>query len=217
LDHAANPPSHPEVLDLLAKEFVDHHYDVKWLLREIALSRTYQLGSELPPGSSDAPPDKFLSAALKPLSPEQLAYAVMQAAGHTDAERTALGPKATDAALDAKLAPRVAPFRGVFAARPGTPEDGFLATLDQTLFLKYGQAVRGLTAPRPGNLLDRLAKLTDPNAVAGELFLGVLTRLPTADERRDVAGALAGTKDRPGALGELVWALIASDEFRFNH
>jgi hypothetical protein len=217
MDHAANPPSHPELLDLLAKEFVDHHYDVKWLLREIALSRTYQLGSELPPGAPDAPPDKFLCAALKPLTPEQLAYAVMQATGFTEAERAALGPKVTDAALDAKIAPRVAPFRSVFAARPGTPEDGFLATLDQTLFLKYGQAVRGLTAPRPGNLLDRLAKLSDPNAAADELFLSVLTRLPTADERRDVAAAIAGAKDRPAALGELVWALVASDEFRFCH
>ena len=38
MDHGSNPPSHPEVLDLLAQEFVAHKYDVKWLIREISLS-----------------------------------------------------------------------------------------------------------------------------------------------------------------------------------
>ncbi len=38
LAHSANPPSHPEVLDLLAQEFVVHQFDVKWLLRELALT-----------------------------------------------------------------------------------------------------------------------------------------------------------------------------------
>ena len=50
LDHSANPPSHPELLDLLADEFAAHKFDVKWLLREIALSKTYQRSSELPAG-----------------------------------------------------------------------------------------------------------------------------------------------------------------------
>src|SRR4029079_6908678 len=35
LDHGSNPPSHPELLNLLANEFVAHKYDVKWLIREI--------------------------------------------------------------------------------------------------------------------------------------------------------------------------------------
>ena len=105
----------------------------------------------------------------------------------------------------------------MFGGRPGEPEDGFAATLDQTLFLKHGGHVRGLIAPRPGNLADRLLKLTDPDAVADELFLSVLTRRPTAEERQDVADALKARPDRPAALAELVWALLASAEFRFNH
>lgn len=217
LDHDANPPSHPELLDLLANEFVARGFDVKWLLGEIARSATYQRSSEIPAGLSDVPPDRYLVATLKPLAPEQLAYALLQATGQTDAERAALGDKATDAALEAKLAPRVNPFRGVFGARPGEPEDAFVASLDQTLFLKYGGAVRGMIAPRPGNLTDRLTKLKDADAIADELFLSVLSRLPTADEKKDVADVLAAGKDRPAALHELVWALVASAEFRFNH
>ena len=53
LSHSRNPPSHPELLDLLAKELVEHHFDLKWALRELALSQTYQRSSELP-GSKQA-------------------------------------------------------------------------------------------------------------------------------------------------------------------
>ena len=59
--HADNAPSHPELLDLLAQEFVAHKFDVRWLLRELALSQTYQRSSVLPPGSTTAPaPELFL-------------------------------------------------------------------------------------------------------------------------------------------------------------
>jgi hypothetical protein len=216
LDHTLNAPSHPELLDLLAAEFASHGYDIKWLLREIALSQTYQRSSEVPSGLEDVPPDRYLVANLKPLAPEQLAYALLQATGQADAERLALGPKGTEAAVDAKLAPRVTPFRNLFGARPGEP-DSPTATLDQTLFLKHGAAVRGMIAPRNGNLVDRLVKLKDADAIADELFLSVLTRKPTDDEKKDVAEILKKSPDRPAALAELVWALVASAEFRFNH
>jgi len=238
LDHSSNPPSHPELLDLLADELVAHKYDVQWLLREIALSKTYQRSSEVPAGLKEVPEDRYLVAALKPLAPEQLAFAVLQATGQTDAERhgrrdpadvvfdAKLPPRAVpaiadllrdaaEAALDAKLAARAAPFRGTFGGPPGEPEDPGSATLAQALFLKHGGAVRGLIAPRAGNLTHRLGTLSDPRAIADELFLGVLSRMPTDEERADVAAALQG--DRSAALAEVVWALIASAEFRFNH
>ncbi|HEX3147354.1 MAG TPA: DUF1549 domain-containing protein [Gemmataceae bacterium] len=216
-DHTANPPSHPELLELLADEFAAHKFDVKWLLREIAMSRTYQRSSEPVPSSKDLGPDRFAVAPLKPLTPEQFAYALMQATGFTDAERTALGANFSDAALHARLAPNAAPFLNVFGARPGETEDKFAATLDQTLFLKHGGTVRNLIAPRAGSLVDRAAKLTDVDALADELFLSVLTRLPTTDERKDVADALKTVPNRSVALTEVVWALVASAEFRFNH
>src|SRR5690606_3635228 len=133
-------------------------------------------------------------------------------------EREALGAKATAAAVDARLGSTVSAFQKVFAGRPGEPEDGFTTTLDQTLFLKNGPVVRKLTAVRPGNLTDRMVKLPD-GAAADELFLAVLTRYPTADEKNDVASVLRDTApaDRPATCSELVWALVASAEFRFNH
>jgi hypothetical protein len=237
LDHSGNPPSHPELLDLLADEFVVHKYDVRWLLREIALSKTYQRSSAAPAGLTNAPPDRYLAAELKPLSPEHLAFAVLQATGQTDAERRGwkdpadvvfdakLSPRAVPAdaelvragaavALDAKLEARAAPFRRTFGGQPGEPEDPSATTLDQALFLKHGGTIRGMIAPRAGNLMDRLGKLSDPLAVTDELFLSVLSRTPTDQERADVAATLQGDK---AVLAEVVWALIASAEFRFNH
>ncbi len=216
-DHEKNPPSHPELLNELTTEFVKQKYDLKWLVREIALSDTYQRSSELPVGLDDASADRYLVAVLKPLTPEQFAYALMQATGHTDAERTAIGAKGTEAQLDARLAPRLGPFRGILGGKAGDAGENFSATLDQTLFLKYGAAVRGMVPPRTGNLTDRLSKITNPDAVADELFAAVLARRPTADERKDVADAIKSAKDKQTTINELVWALVASAEFRFNH
>lgn len=216
-DHAGNPPSHPELLDLLGKEFVRHGYDVKWLIREIALSNTYQRSSELPSGMTDVPADRYLVGTLKPLGPEQLGYAVLQATGQTDAERASLGAKATETQLDARLMPRVAPFRGMFSRQPGESQDAFSSTLDQTLFMKFNPTIRGMIAIRAGDLADRLTKLIDNDALADELFISVFSRHPSVDERKDVIDAIKGAKDRSSAVTELIWALVASAEFRFNH
>src|SRR5205823_3910444 len=66
-------------------------FDVRWLLREIALSKTYQRSSVPPPGVAEVPPASFAAAALRPLAPEALAFGLAQAAGLTDAERRCFG------------------------------------------------------------------------------------------------------------------------------
>ena len=204
LDHTSNPPSHPELLDLLTKEFASHKFDVKWLLREIALSQAYQRSSELPSGVSDPPADRYLVAILKPLSAEQLAFASAQATGTIAKDAMTIPAPNAAGVLPA--------FRNMFGGQPGQPDTGASTNLDQTLFLKFGGAVRGMIAARSGSLTDRLAKLPDANALAEELFLSVYSRTATADEKKDVAEALKAT-----ALNELVWSLLASAEFRFNH
>ncbi|HKI37804.1 MAG TPA: DUF1549 domain-containing protein [Gemmataceae bacterium] len=218
LDHPDNPPSHPDLLLLLADEVAATKFDVRSFLREIALSKTYQRSSELPAGVKEVSATSLRAARLKPLSAEQLAAALMQATGLTDAERKALGKNATEAAVSAKLAGNVAPFVATFGGKPGQPQGAFEATLDQALFLANGKLVRGWLVPRPGNLTDRLVQLKEADAVAEELYLSVLTRPPADDERKEVADYLKGrTVDRTAALQELAWALLASAEFRFNH
>jgi hypothetical protein len=215
MDHGANPPSHPELLTLLADDLAEHQFDMRYFLRQIALSKTYQRSSEIPPGVKDVEAATYTVYPLKPLTPEQLAWALMQATGLVDAERLAQGGKATDATLVARLGGNVTPFVQAFGGQAGHAE-GFDARLEQALFISNGALVRSWLPPRAGNLVDRLSRL-DGDALADELYLSVLTRLPDADERKDVADYLKGRSDRPKALQELVWALLASTEFRFNH
>src|SRR5439155_11806243 len=132
----------------------------------------------------------------------------MQATGLTDAERKALGKNTNEAALHSRLGGNVATFVNTFGSRPGQPEgQSFEATLEQTLFMTNGPVIRAWLTPRPGNLTDRLMQLKDSSAVADELFVSVLTRLPSEEERKKVTEYLeARPKDRAAALQELAWA-----------
>lgn len=218
MDHGRNPPSHPELLKLLADEFAASKFDTRTFLRELALSQTYQRSSELPAGVKDVPPESFAVAILKPLSPEQLARSLMQGSGLTDAERLVLGKTLDETRLAARLAANVRAFVQTFGSPAGQPEDrGFDVTIDQTLFLNNGTTVRGWLAPRAGNLTDRMLALKDDKAVVEELYLSVLTRAPSDEERKEFADYLKGRTDRPAAFQEMEWALLASAEFRFNH
>ncbi len=216
-DHSNNPASHPKLFECMAEEFAKHQYDVKWLLRKIALSETYQRSSELPKTKAEIPQDRYASAIIKPLSPEQLGYAVTQATGLTDVYRKELGAKLKEATLHAKLAPNLAPFRSMYGSPAGEPEENFVSTLDQTLFVKHGGHLRNLISPRTGSLVERAAKMTEPSQVAEELYLTVYNRLPDDEERRDVAELLQTTTNRTTLLTDIVWAMLASAEFRFNH
>lgn len=213
-----NPASHPDLLDQLADRFAATGFNIRAFLRELALSQTYQR-SCIPPSGTDPVAETFAVAAFKPLSPEQLAWAMMQATGLADAQRQALGDKLNEATLHDSLAGNVAAFVSTFGGVAGQPEARFQATLDQALFVNNGSPLRDWIAPRAGNLVDRLAKTSDAAAASDELYLCVLTRLPSEDERREVADYLNNrpAAERTAALQELVWALLASAEFRFNH
>lgn len=201
LHHSGNPPSHPELLDLLVQELVAHKYDMKWLLRELALTQTYQRSSVLPEGVKEPPRESFLVAHEKRLSAEQLLASVLVATGEDVKHATAARPK----------------FVKAFANPPREPEDEFAPALRGALFLLNDDLVLGWLAPKPGNLVDRLAKLPDDKA-AEELYLSVLSRRPADEERDEVATYLAKHTDRrPAALGRLAWALLASTEFGVNH
>lgn len=311
LHHPDNPPSHPAVLDLLAQEFREHGCDLRYLLREIALTRTYARTCELPnpkslnaaavvqrseacqreldvlekqppvDGENDARRLKtlinakrksleeaqlaadYLSLAskdakqaelkwellikfwedrgdvvlLKPLAPESFALSVLQATGAVDSAQEKIRvsfqskkPKEWTAAEPADR-PRVEAmyvekltytqfnsnlqqFIGMYGDAPGAD---FGANLNQALFFGNAGVVEGLLKPVPGNLTDRLTKLSDPQAVADELYLSVFGRRPTKDDESAVAEFLKDRQDRAAAIQELTWSLMSSNEFRFNH
>lgn len=234
LAHGDNPPSHPELLELLARDMAARKFDLKTFLRELALSETYQRSS-LGPAASDPPEAARYRAALeKPLSAEQLFSSVLAAAGAEEpTPNDAKGPDNEPQPTDSKAKPAAEPakpaaadqrnelrklFVAAFANPPAEPEMEFSPSVKGALFVMNNSNVLTLFDPQPGNLVDRLSKLTDPNALAEELYLSVLTRLPTDEERADVADTLARHADRRVAvLGRLAWALAASTEFCVNH
>lgn len=207
LHHAKNPPSHPELLDLPAAEFVAAKFDIKWLLRELALTETYHRTSVLPAGMTPPSPESFLIALERPLATEQLLWSMLQATGTG---------KVGEANPDAeKLLLR---FGKAFANPPGEAEVEFSPSVKSALFLLNDDVVLGWLNPQAGNLVERLSKMEKPDELADELYLNILSRPPTADERAEVAAYLAPHADRRAkAIGQLAWALLASTEFAVNH
>lgn len=206
LHHSDNPPSHPELLALLAKEAVVMKYDIKAFLRELALSEAYQRSSVLPTGQAKFEPATFLTAHEKRLSAEQLMWSALEATGEKERVVQAKGLEA----LRAK-------FLKAFANSAREPEEEFAPALRSALFVLNDSAWLELVAPRPGNLVDRAAKMTDDKAVE-ELFLAILTRLPTAEQKAEAMTYLAkNAKERAPAVGQVAWALLASTEFCVNH
>lgn len=212
MDSAANPPTHPELLDVLAADLAARRFDMRGFLRELALSEAYQRSSEMPASVEAKKVPLYAVAQLKPLTPEQLAWALMEATGLVESQRLALAKAATEANLYARLSANEAPFVRAFGGAAGQAQ-AFDARMDQALFVANGPTVRGWLAPRAGGLLQRLAKLSGKE-LADELYLSVFTRHPDDDERRELAEYL---KRRPDGLADYAWALLASTEVRFNH
>jgi hypothetical protein len=214
LDHKANPPSDPALLDSLTAGFVESGFDVRALVRRIVTGPQYSRGGKASP--------------IKPLSAEQMAWSTMTATGNL--ERILRGPIPEGSKFTTKdylsgksqTPPASLPdilklFVAIFGNAEGEPEVGFQPSMTHALFLMNDRLVLGWLKPAEGNLVDRLSKLSG-DAVADELYLSVLTRMPDAAERKEVASYLERNgKKLEAALGELAWALIASTEFRMNH
>lgn len=177
-------------------------------------------------------------AMLKPLTPEQFAAAAMQATGMLAPQIAAVEGKLEksppDKLKNASGADKP-PFRshvvqtellaqlrgtgGEFVKHyGGLPGQDFQATVNQALFFGNGSVVEAWLKPTGENLVARLAKLDDSAALADEMYLSILSRSASETEKKEVAAFLTDRgAERPIAIGELVWALLSSTEFRFNH
>lgn len=200
--HAANPPSHPELLNLLAQRFSESDFDLKFLTRAIVLSRTYQRTSR--PG--DAPEKQtalFGRMPIKVLSAGQLYDSLVTILG-SPTKAPGVGPRG-----DAR-----AEFTQFFA------EDG---DPDPTAYRRgiphlLRQMNSGQFAGRNSALAARAATPgRSPDEAAGELFLAILSRRPTADEVRLLRAHLARSGSVEAACRDLAWALLMSSEFSLNH
>ena len=241
LHHRENPPSHPEVMALLVDEFGKHKFDMKWLLRQLARSRTYQRSSRI---TDDAPfeaaswePTSYRLAMERALSAEQILASVWQATGpvaeaareskpDVDSGASENGAAENDTPTDSPKAPAVPTtmdelrerFIAVLGNPPREPEIDINPTVKAALFLMNDDAVLNLLKPGDHNLIARLAALDSIEQIGDELYLSVLSRRPSAEEQVEVSEYLdSHSKHREGALADLAWALLASTEFCINH
>jgi len=185
--------------------------------------------------------ENFTVASLKPLTPEQLCWTVFRVTGVYDrywqaevAELDKSTPLTDEQKQNAevlaarnleleqktfdKLKGNVGTFVTFYGAAAGQPQGDFFSTADQALFSSNGGSINSWVVPAGDNVTDRVVKQTDPRLAAEEIYLSVLTRMPTEDEAAEVTNYLSGrTADRNVAAQELVWAVLNSAEFRFNH
>ncbi len=126
--------------------------------------------------------------------------------------------KLVEAKVHERLQGPVQEFVSAFGTSPGAPPQDFQATVQQALFVENGGSLTSWLAAGGETLTARLAAIEAPDRLAEELYLTVLVRRPKPDELQLVEQHLASrTQDRAAAIQELIWALLSSSEFRFNH
>lgn len=232
--HSDNPPTHPKVVKLLTEELQSHDYNLRYLFRELALTKTYQRQSHVSPEAKVPEKNLYGMGLLKPLTPEQLAWSMMQATGVTTATLEGLQAKQRkvdekkktrltddplwqEEALHDALKGNVAAFVRTFGI-VGAQTSRFDASADQALFLLNGTTIQAWLSPSGNRLTARLMKLEQPAEIAEELYLAVFSRFPTKLEIKQVSEFLkSNPKYSDQDLQQLVWAALSSDEFRFNH
>jgi hypothetical protein len=197
-----NAPSHPELLKALTREFLDHKFDLKWLIRELANSEAYQLAGEGP--SKEALPPWYERARVRPLTAEELLAAV----------RTATGFDASGQKVPGDTNEYVRRYFG----EPANGQGEFQGGLSEHLFLNNSSQFRQLLRRHKGNLADAVLGAKEPwEARVDRLFLAVLSRPPRAEERAKFVAYLTSAKDAEAQVESALWVLLNTAEFRFNH
>ena len=214
---ATNPPSNEALFDWLAGEFVRSGFDVKHLMRLICRSETYQRSSR--PTANNARDDRYYSHfPFKRLDAEPLMDAIAAATGVP--EKFAGFPLGTHAAQ--------LPDFGVpsyFLELFGRPARQIACECErvsepnvaQVLHLMNNADLNQHIAADTGRVARLIAADLPPASVADALYLAALSRFPTPEERKVSVVALTGTAERRHNAEDLLWALLNSKEFLFNH
>ena len=207
--HDERVPSHPELLQEMAKQFVESGFDVRFLYRAICNSETYQRTSQ-PAAGNEKDSTLFSHMNIKALTPEQL----------YDSLTAVLGTPGNDARAKQKGAAAANAKRG-----PVGPRESFVAffeTGDNSKATEYDagipQALRLMnnpfTARNSSNVARALTKGLSGSQAIERLYLNAFARRPTSEEMKKMTAYVANNAD---GYGDILWALLNSSEFALNH
>lgn len=213
-----NPPTNGPLLDALARDFVENGYDVRRLIRTIVTSQVYGLSSQ-PNADNVRDLQNYSRAYRKRLGAEVLLDAVSDVTG--EAETFPGMPPGTRAVQlwDHRLP---SSFLDTFG-RPQRKtvcqcERAADVTLGQVLHLMNASPINDKISAPTGRIARLVAEGREPSAIVTELYLAAYGRLPRADELTTTLAAFAAPDaERQTAAEDVLWALLNSAEFVFNH
>jgi hypothetical protein len=224
---STNPPTHPELLDRLAREFRGHGHDIRHLIRVIVSSRTYQLSGETSP-SNRSDRTNYSHSYPRPLDAEVLLDAICDVTGVPETFTTGVS--------DIERASGQAPYgtRAVQLREPDLFFSRFLelygrpnrltmpertggANLGQALHQAAGAVYNDKLSAPQGRLQKLISAGKTDAQIAEEFYLAAFARPPDNDELSAIADLISRRGDRQAALKDFVWAIIGSREFAENH
>ena len=231
-----NPPSNPELLDALAKDFIVHKHDVKYLIRTIMNSAAYQRSSSpLPTNKTD---DRYYSRYLIRRLPAEVVLDAYSAVTKmpTAFTKIQVGSSGGDAATpDYPLGTRALQLPdtqlvSLFLDAFGRPERGQTcacerqqeASVTQALHLNNGQTLNDKLRDPKSRVAEWAGeKIGDAEAIR-RIFMLALSRAPTAAEEARMSKLLAeAARDaqttRRDVIEDLFWSVLTGREFLFNH
>jgi hypothetical protein len=216
---ATNPASNPELLDALARDFVQHKFDLKHLLRTIMNSRAYQLSDALTPGNqADAANVFHARYAVKRLTAETLADALDFATG-TREKYQGLPPGTRAIQLPDS---RVRSFLLDVFGRPARQitcecERTAQPNIAQALHLLNGDFLNRKIAAPTGRIETLFKEKTPLPGILEEMYLVTLSRPPSEEELAKAKAWVAAAPTPREGVQDLLWVLLNSREFLFNH
>ena len=210
-----NPPTNPELLDALAKDFVDNGFSVKHLIRRICSSGTYRLSST-PNEYNVGDKRNFARYYPKRLPAEVLLDAVDEVTATTTNFGLPVGMRAIDLP-DEKVNSY---FLDVF----GRPQRSSSCECERTNDANLGQAlhllnsaqIQGKLTHAEGRAAKLAAEKRPDNEKITELFLRFFARVPTAQELADALAHVESQENKAVAYQNILWALLNTKEFQFN-
>ena len=221
----ANPPSNGPLLDYLADAFIESGFDIRWLHREIAGSRTYQL-SWRSNETNRHDERNFSRAVIRRLPAEVVVDAIDQATANAaflegvssrvDGRSIGAHPRSYQArTVDYSLLVFGKPLRttNCDCERQSSP------TLLQALYMRNDEEIFENLDRADGWLSELRAAESErePDAIVTEAYLRTLCRVPSSDELATGVEWIDESEDRMDALRDLMWALLNSQEFVTNH